>query len=49
MKMKLALLLGKLVYLLGKPLGKSTNLPGELALRICPDLMGRFRDRKSVV
>ncbi len=43
MKMKLALLLGKLVYLLGKPLGKSTNLPGELALRICPDLMGRFR------
>ncbi len=43
MKMKLALLLGKLLYLLGKPLGKSTNLPGELALKICPDMMGRFR------
>ena len=29
MKMKLALLLGKLLYLLGKPFGKSTNLPGR--------------------
>ncbi|MGN0624807.1 MAG: MurT ligase domain-containing protein [Oscillospiraceae bacterium] len=43
MKMKLALLLGKILYLLGKPFGKSTNLPGELALKICPDMMGRFR------
>ena len=34
MKMKLALLLGKLLYLLGNPFGKSTNLPGELALKI---------------
>lgn len=29
MKMKLALLLGKLLYLLGKPFGKSTNLPAS--------------------
>ena len=43
MKMKLALLLGKLLYLLGKPFGKSTNLPGELALKICPQMMGNFR------
>ena len=43
MKMKLALLLGKLLYLLGKPFGKSTNLPGELALKICPQMMGKFR------
>ena len=41
--MKLALLLGKLLYLLGKPFGKSTNLPGELALKICPQMMGNFR------
>lgn len=43
MKMKLALILGKLLYVLGKPFGKSTNLPGELALKICPNLMGNFR------
>lgn len=43
MKMKLALILGKLLYLLGKPFGKSTNLPGELALKICPHLLGKFR------
>ena len=43
MKMKLALLVGKLLYLVGKPLGKSTNLPGEIALKICPDLLGRIR------
>lgn len=43
MKMKLALLAGKLLYLVGKPLGKSTNLPGEIALKICPDLLGRIR------
>ena len=31
------------MYLLGKPFGKSTNLPGELALKICPQMMGKFR------
>ncbi len=43
MKFKIALLAGKLLYLIGKPFGKSTNLPGEIALKICPDLFSKFK------
>lgn len=43
MRFQIALLAGKLLYAVGKRLGKATNLPGEIALKICPDLMGRFR------
>jgi len=43
LKFIIALVAGKLLNLVGKPLGKATNLPGEIALKICPDLFGRFR------
>lgn len=49
MRRFLALLLGKILYYLGKPFGKSTNLPGELALKICPDLLGRFLFKGTVL
>lgn len=42
MKFKLALLVGRLIYYFGKYVGKGTNLPGEIALKICPELLGRF-------
>lgn len=43
LKFMLALAAGKILNIIGKPLGKATNLPGEIALKICPDLFGRFR------
>ena len=42
LKFMLALAAGKILNIIGKPLGKATNLPGEIALKICPDLFGRF-------
>lgn len=49
MRFQLALLAGKLIHFFGKYIGKATNLPGEIALKICPDLMGRFRFRGKVI
>lgn len=49
LKFRLALLVGKLVRFVGKFVGKATNLPGEIALKICPDLMGRFRFLGKVI
>lgn len=49
MKFRFALLVGKLVHFAGKFVGKATNLPGEFALKICPDLMGRFRFLGKVI
>lgn len=49
MKFWLALLVGKLLHLLGKPMGKATNLPGTVALKLCPDLFARFRFRGRVL
>lgn len=49
MRMLLALVVGKLLYLLGKPFGKATNLPGEIALKLCPDLLGRLRFKGKVL
>ena len=42
MRFFLASCLGKLAALVGRPFGRSTNLPGEIALRICPDLFAHF-------
>ena len=49
MRFFIALLIGKLIYALGKPFGKSTNLPGEIALKICPDLFKRFSFKGTVL
>ncbi len=45
----LALLAGKLLRFAGKFLGKATNLPGKVALKLCPDLLGRFRFSGKVI
>jgi len=49
LKFIIALLVGKLLHLIGKPLGKATNLPGEVALKLCPDLFSHFRFRGKVL
>ncbi len=49
MKQTIAILVGKILHFIGKPFGKSTNLPGEIALKICPDLISRFRIKGRVL
>ena len=49
MKFKIALLVGKALHFIGKPFGKSTNLPGEIALKICPDLFSRFNFKGKIL
>lgn len=49
MKRTIAILVGKILHFIGKPLGKSTNLPGEIALKICPNLISTFKIRGKVL
>ncbi len=49
MKFCFALLIGKLLHLIGKPFGKSTNIPGEVALKICPNLFGKFKFKGKIL
>ena len=49
MRRTLAIIIGKLLHFVGKPFGKSTNLPGEIALKICPDLISKFRIKGRVL
>lgn len=39
----LSLLVGKLIRFAGAFFGKSSNLPGDIALKLCPGLFKRFR------
>lgn len=45
----ISILVGKLVYAIGKPFGKSTNLPGIIMLKICPDALARFKMPEKTV
>lgn len=49
MRQTLAIIVGKILHFVGKPFGKSTNLPGEIALKICPDLISKFRIKGRVL
>ena len=42
MRFLLAVIAGRLVRFAGKFVNRATNLPGSIALRICPDLLSRF-------
>ncbi len=42
MKFVLSLIVGKIIYFIGSIVGKSSNLPGEIALKICPDFFKKF-------
>lgn len=45
----ISIIIGKLVYAIGKPFGKSTNLPGIIMLKICPDALARFKMPEKTV
>ena len=45
----ISVIIGKIVYLIGKPFGKSTNLPGIIMLKICPDALARFKMPEKTV
>lgn len=49
MRFFLAIIVGKLVHLLGSRIGKATNLPGELALKICPSLFSKFKFKGKIL
>lgn len=42
MRFFLAVIAGRLVRFVGKFVNRATNLPGSIALRICPDLLSRM-------
>lgn len=45
----ISIIIGKIVYAIGKPFGKSTNLPGIIMLKICPDALARFKMPEKTV
>ncbi len=42
MKFLIAVLVGRFIRFVGKFVNRSSNLPGQVALKICPDLLQRF-------
>ena len=42
MRFLVAVLIGRLIRFVGKFFDRATNLPGQVALKICPDFLGRF-------
>ena len=49
MKLFLAILIGKILKFLGGFVNRSTDLPGNVALRICPDLLSRLRVEGKII
>ena len=49
MKMKLAILLCKILRFVGGLLGKGSSLPGQFALKLCPDVLGRVKLPKRII
>ena len=43
MRMILAIIVCKLLRFIGKLVGKGSSLPGQYALKICPDVLGRVK------
>ena len=49
MRFAVALIIGKCVAFVGKFTNRATNIPGEIALKICPDLFKRFKFKGKVL
>ncbi|MEG2851943.1 MAG: DUF1727 domain-containing protein, partial [Hydrogenoanaerobacterium sp.] len=49
LRFKLALALGKLIHFFGKFVGKATNLPGDFAMKLCPQFLGQFSFKGKVI
>lgn len=49
MRFFLAVLVGRIIRLIGKPLHRATNLPGEIALKICPDFFKKLSFKGKIL
>ena len=49
MKLKLAILLCKALRFVGGLIGKGSSLPGQFALKVCPDVLGRVKLPERVI
>ena len=49
MKLMLAILICKLVRQVGKLVGKGSSLPGQIALKVCPDVLGRVKLPEHII
>ncbi len=49
MRLLLAIISGKIIHFFGKFIGKASNLPGAVALKICPDLMSRIKFKGKII
>ena len=49
MKLKLAILLCKVLRFVGGLIGKGSSLPGQFALKVCPDVLGRLKLPKHII
>ena len=49
MKMILAIIICKLLRFVGRLVGKGSSLPGQYALKICPDVLGRVKLPPTII
>ena len=49
MKLKLAILLCKVLRFVGGLIGKGSSLPGQFALKVCPDVLGRVKLPERII
>lgn len=49
LKFTIAHIAARMIYIVGKPLGKASNLPGEIALKIDKKLFSRFRFKGKIL
>lgn len=49
MKLKLAILLCKVLRFVGGLIGKGSSLPGQFALKVCPDVLGRVKLPEHII
>ena len=49
MKLKLAILLCKALRFVGGLIGKGSSLPGQFALKVCPDALGRVKLPERII
>ena len=49
MKLKLAIVLCKVLRFVGGLMGKGSSLPGQFALKVCPDVLGRVKLPERII
>ena len=49
MKLFLAIVVCKLLRFVGGLIGKGSSLPGQFALKVCPDVLGRVKLPEKVI